>query len=302
MAVGPDDGPGRLPFGFMKPLHPPDQVAPSTARRLLAALADVQVEGRLPSVVAGLVRDGHLVWTAGYGDVPGDPVDTQYKIGSITKTMTAVLVLQLVEERRIRLDSRIGEVLGNVGYADRTVRQLLAHVGGLQAEPDGPWWERSDNGPFDEADHGQVTPAHPVGRTWHYSNLAYGLLGELVARLRGEPWADALRSRVLEPLGMDRTTYDPQAPHAQGFSVHPYARTLLAEPNPDTGWMAPAGQLWSTVTDLATYTRFLLEGHPDVCPSRCWRRRSSRSPGRWPPGSASPMAWASRCSPGARAP
>ena len=76
-------------------------VAPSTAHRLRAELARVQVAGRIPSVVAGVLREGELVWADGYGDVPGDPRDTQYKIGSITKTMTAVLVLQLVAEGRV---------------------------------------------------------------------------------------------------------------------------------------------------------------------------------------------------------
>jgi hypothetical protein len=59
---------------------------------------------------------------------------------------------------------------------------------------------------------------------------------------------------------MRRTSYHAQGVHAQGYSVHPYANTLTAEPHPDTGAMAPAGQLWSTVTDLATYAAFLLEG------------------------------------------
>ena len=77
-------------------------VADVTARRLLARVARWQVDGRLPSMVAGVVRDGGLAWSAGYGDVPGEVADTQYKIGSITKTFTAVLVLQLVEEGALR--------------------------------------------------------------------------------------------------------------------------------------------------------------------------------------------------------
>lgn len=245
-------------------------VASVTARRLLATLAEIQVEGRVPSVVAGVVRDGSLAWSAGYGDVPGDPTDTQYKIGSITKTLTAVLILQLVGEGRLGLDDQASSVLGEVGYADRTIRNLLAHNAGLQAEPNGPWWERSDvaeaNADFAAlaAVNDGSEAAHPVLRTFHYSNLAYGLLGEVVARLRGEPWWTCVEERILGPLGMTRTSYQPEGGHAQGYSVHPYARTLVKEPHPDTGAMAPAGQLWSTVTDLATYTRFLLDGHPDV--------------------------------------
>lgn len=246
-------------------------VAASTAHRLRAELARVQVAGRIPSVAAGVLRDGELAWVDGYGDVPGDPRDTQYKIGSITKTMTAVLVLQLVAEGRLSLDDEVGSVLGDVGYAGRTVRSLLAHAGGLQAEPNGSWWERSENGGFDAlagANDGTDAAFGP-GETFHYSNLAYGLLGEVVARLRGQTWWEALRARVLAPLGMTRTSYQAEGAHADGWSVHPYAGTLVREPHPDTGAMAPAGQLWSTVADLGTWTRFLLEGHPDVL-DRSW--------------------------------
>ncbi len=241
-------------------------VAPVTQRRLLAALARIQAEGRVPSIVAGLVRDGGLVWSAGYGDVPGDHLDVQYKIGSITKTMTAVLVLQLVEEGRISLDDSAATVLGDVGYADRTVRMLLAHNAGVQAEPEGPWWERSEGVDFATlaaANDGSGS-VWEAGHRFHYSNLSYALLGELVARLRGQTWWQCAQERLLAPLGMTRTTYHEEAPHALGYSVHPYANTLTPEPLPDTGAMAPAGQLWSTITDLATYAQFLLDGHPDV--------------------------------------
>jgi CubicO group peptidase (beta-lactamase class C family) len=217
-----------------------------------------------------VLREGELVWSDGYGDVPGDPRDTQYKIGSITKTMTAVLVLQLVAEGRLSLDDTVGSVLGEVGYAERSIGSLLAHAGGLQAEPNGPWWERSENGPFAglAAANDGSDAAFDAGRTFHYSNLAYGLLGEVVARLRGQSWWEATRERVLAPLGMRRTTYQAEGAHADGWSVHPYAGTLVREPHPDTGAMAPAGQLWSTVADLGTWTRFLLEGHADVLAPR----------------------------------
>ena len=84
-----------------------DPVAPVTARRLLARLAHAQSDGRLPSVVAGVLRDGALAWsgTRGTAPVPGhDPLDVQYRIGSITKTLTAVVVLQLARDGRLDLD------------------------------------------------------------------------------------------------------------------------------------------------------------------------------------------------------
>ncbi|UUZ59058.1 beta-lactamase family protein [Nocardioides sp. B-3] len=237
-----------------------------TDYRLRWRVAKARADGMVPSIVAGVVRDGTLAWAGGAGAVPGPLTDTQYKIGSITKTFTAVLILQLVEEGLLSLDAPASSVLGEVGYADRSIRQLSAHSGGLQAEPAGSWWERSEGGSFESlagANDGSAAPCAP-DRQFHYSNLGYGLLGEIVARLRGQTRWEVASERILTPLGMNRTSYQHSGTHAEGWSVHPYAQTLIAEPLPDTAAMAPAGQVWSTVADLATYCGFLLEGHDDV--------------------------------------
>jgi CubicO group peptidase (beta-lactamase class C family) len=247
-------------------------VSETTARRLLALLAQHQVSGRLPSLVAGVVRDGELAWSGAYGDHgEGDPADLQYRIGSITKTFTAVLVLQLVRDGRLDLDQPAADVLGDVGYADRSLRQLLGHGSGMQSEPAGSWWERSERVTWDElvARNDGSGVVFPAGQQFHYSNLGYALLGEVVARVLGQPWSDAVRDRILDPLGLARTSYLPQGRAARGWSVDPYAATLTAEPATDTGAMAPAGQLWSTVRDLARYAAFLGAGHPDVL-DRSW--------------------------------
>lgn len=244
-------------------------VSDFTSYRLGWRVAKAQADGMVPSIVAGVVRNGTLAWAGCAGAVPGPLTDTQYKIGSITKTFTAVLILQLIEEGLLTLDAPASSVLGDVGYADRSIRQLLAHSGGLQAEPAGSWWERSEGGSFESlagANDGSAAPYEP-DRQFHYSNLGYGLLGEIVARLRGQTWWEATTERILTPLGMSRTSYQATGTHAEGWSVHPYAQTLIAEPLPDTAAMAPAGQVWSTVADLATYCGFLLEGHDDVLSS-----------------------------------
>ncbi|HEY0950428.1 serine hydrolase domain-containing protein [Nocardioides sp.] len=249
-----------------------DPVAPSTSRRLLAVLARAQSRGRLPSVVAGLVRDGEPVWFGSYGGpaVTGhDPLDVQYRIGSITKTMTAVLVLQLERDRRVALDDPASAVLTELAghpYADQSLRTLLAHDAGLQSEPAGSWWERTPGGSFVDlmAANDGTGAAFGAHERFHYSNLGYAVLGEVAARVLGTTWWEAVRARVLEPLGMTRTAYLPEGAAAQGRSVHPYDGTLLDEPATDNGAMAPAGQLWATITDLATYAAFLGQGHPDV--------------------------------------
>ncbi|MFN8196202.1 MAG: serine hydrolase domain-containing protein [Nocardioidaceae bacterium] len=240
-------------------------------RRLDVRLARAQAAGRLPSVVGALVRDGAVAWWGAAGEASTEPLDRQYRIGSITKTVTAVLVLQLVRDGRLGLDHPASAVLDDPALrgsllGSTTVRGLLSHHGGLPSEPVGDWWERSDGVTWDELveANSAAVPRFPARQQFHYSNLSYALLGEIVARLHGRPWWDCARDLVLRPLGMTRTSYLPEAPSAPGLSVHPYLGTLSPEPATDTRAMAPAGQLWSTATDLASYAAFLVDGHPDV--------------------------------------
>ncbi len=233
-----------------------------------AVLDRYQAERRLPSIIAGVLDGPELAWvgTAGGETTP----DTQFRIGSITKVMTAVLVMQCRDEGLLDLDDSIKRFVPETGYASATVRQLLAHVSGMQSEPVGPWWERSPGIPVEDllaANDGSHSAFGP-GEQYHYSNLGYALLGEAVARLRGRPWFSLVQDRVLDPLAMGRTSYLPEAPYAPGFSVHHLEGTLTGEPLHDTGSMAPAGQLWSTLDDVTRFAAFLAGGEPAVLADR----------------------------------
>jgi CubicO group peptidase (beta-lactamase class C family) len=247
------------------------QLLPETRRALVHRLATGQVAGRAPSVVAAVVRDGQCVWEGGWGSVDGrtPDADVQYRIGSITKTFTAVLVLRLRDEGRLALTDPLEEYVPGTVAGQATIGALLAHTAGLAAEPTGPWWERTP---------GELRPTlvdvlgddpqiHPAGQRHHYSNPGYALLGAVVERVRGQAWGEVLRREVLEPLAMARTTLLPVAPHAAGWAVHPWADVLLAEPTVDTGLMAPAGELWSTAADLAKFAAFLMAGDDRILPS-----------------------------------
>lgn len=246
---------------------------PATRRALTRRLAQEQARNRVPSLIAGLVRDGETIWVDSRGSVDGSAptARTQYRIGSITKSMVAVLVMRLRDEGRLDVADRLDDHLPGTAVGDRQIWQLLAHTSGLSSEPNGPWWERS-LGPEAEdlvagVDHRELRPE--PRHVFHYSNTAYGLLGELVARHRGADWMDVLRRELLDPLGMDRTSEHPEPPHASGWSVHPFADVLQPEPAHDAGAMAPAGQLWSTVDDMARWVRFLAGDtgevlHPDT--------------------------------------
>ncbi len=247
---------------------PSEELLPATQRALLHRLATGQSESRTPSMVGAVVREGVPVWTHARGTVDGQPptADTQYRIGSLTKTFVAVLVMRLRDEGRLDLCDPLEKHLTGTAAGRLTIAELLTHTSGLAAETPGPWWERTP---------GELRPAlrdilgeppmlHPQGRRFHYSNPGFALLGALVGRLRGEPWGEALRREVLLPLRMLRTTLLPEVPHARGWAVHPWADVLLPEPSHDTGVMGPAGQLWSTAADLCRWAAFLSAGADEV--------------------------------------
>ncbi|KPI07760.1 beta-lactamase [Actinobacteria bacterium OK074] len=245
-----------------------EELLPATRRALLHRIAVAQAEGRAPSLVAAVVRGGEVVWRGARGSVDGQvpDEDVQYRIGSITKTFTAVLVLRLRDEGVLDLGDPLEKHLPGTGAGEATVAELLAHTGGLAAESPAPWWERTPGSlrPALADVLGEQPLPHPVGRRYHYSNPGYTVLGALVERLRGAPWEEVLRREVLEPLGLHRTSGAPRAPHAGGWAVHPWADVMLPEPVEDLGLMAPAGQLWSTTGDLARFAVFLARGDERV--------------------------------------
>ncbi|MEV5198009.1 serine hydrolase domain-containing protein [Streptomyces sp. NPDC053720] len=245
-----------------------EQLLPGTQRALLHRIATAQSEGRAPSLVAAVRRQGQTVWSGARSCVDGHAPDgdTQFRIGSLTKTFTAVLVLRLRDEGLLDLEDPLEKHLPGTGVGDVTIHQLLGHSAGLGAESPAPWWERTPGTLRPElADVlGEQTRMHSPGHRHHYSNPGYTLLGALVEKVRGASWAEVLRGEILEPLAMHRTGPQPQAPHAGGWAVHPWADAMLPEPAEDLGLMAPAGQLWSTTDDLLRFATFLAEGDDRV--------------------------------------
>ncbi|HET7172714.1 MAG TPA: serine hydrolase domain-containing protein [Nocardioidaceae bacterium] len=248
------------------------ELSPATETALHRVVAARQSEGRVPGIAAGVVRDGRLAWTGGVGAAdlaePGrrPDEDTQFLIASNTKTFTAVLVMQLRDEGRLDLDDPLERHIPESTHGGVTIRQLLAHVSGMQREPVGDVWETLTY-PDRVALVAGWNEAERILRPhyrWHYSNLCYSMLGEVVARLDGREWVDSLRARILEPLGMNRTTLGLVPPCARGYYVPPFSDVPVVEPVLDIDAMAAAGGLASTVADLATWTSFVADPVAEV--------------------------------------
>lgn len=260
---------------------------------LLARVVRARREGRVPSMVVSVLVDGEVAWSTGVGSLDGrdaamPTVDTSYQIGSITKSLVAAVVHQLAGEGRLSLDDAArdhADLPATVG--DLRLGELLAHGSGLRAETSSPWWERTPGRSPEDlwGDLDTVDRARPAARgALHYSNVGYALLGRVVEEVDGRSWFEAVRSRILDPAGMTRTVLalpgmdlasaaaaDPATwaglDAAVPLAVHPDRSALLVEPVHDYGVMAPAGQLWSTASDLARWARALSGRAPDVLAS-----------------------------------
>jgi CubicO group peptidase (beta-lactamase class C family) len=241
------------------------------SRKLDRILRTAQRERRIPSVAAAVFRDGEVVWSdaVGLADVEAGEeatADHAYRIGSITKTFTAVCVMQLRDAGQVDLDAPLHSYIQEVASGP-TVRQALAHLSGLQREPPGEIWETLMPPSREELLAG-LEDAEQVlapGTVWHYSNLAFGLLGELVVRVSDTFYPAYLEMNVLEPLGLWRTSTQPIEPVARGYYVGPWSDEAKLEPDLElTESTAALGQLWSTTEDLALWGSFLATGREDV--------------------------------------
>lgn len=171
------------------------------------------------------------------------------------------MVMQLRDEGRLRLDDAVEHHLADSSHPDVTIRQLLAHTTGMAREPVGDVWDTLRFPDRDELVPGW-NQAERIGRPhtlWHYSNLGYSILGEIVARLDGAEWQESLQRRLLDPLELRRTTLSPTEPVAGGYFVPPFTDVPIAEPPIELGALAPAGGLYSTAADLATWHGFLAD-------------------------------------------
>ena len=224
-----------------------------------------------------VAKHGKVIYERGFGDadierqVPNEPT-TKFGIASLTKQFTAVLVLQAVEEGKIRLDGKVSDYLDwyRKDTGDRmTVEQVLHHTSGLPGDFDQPEFGdgteaqvRMDPRAFAEKVC-QKNLASAPGTKWEYSNCGYDLLGLILEKASGRRFEELLRERLLEPLGMNDTGLDRnnllEIGGAKGYVRHA-GPWYSAGPDLDRLHLFSGGGMYSTVEDLLRWNEALNGG------------------------------------------
>lgn len=267
-------------------LPPPRFADPERARKLATAFPEIErlftnwVERQqMPGAVLGIIIDGDLVWVKAAGvretndRAPVTP-DTVFRIASMTKSFTALSILKLRDQGKLSLDdpvSRYVPALADLPSPTKdspvlTIRHLLTHSEGFPE--DNPWGDRQ-LAQSDEAMRNWLRAGIPFstapGTAFEYSNYGFAILGQVVARASGRPYADYVRDQILLPLGMRSSTFDvgavPREHIALGYSAQDNDN-WKEEPILAHGAFGPAGGLWTSARDLARYVAFLMSAFP----------------------------------------
>jgi dipeptidyl aminopeptidase/acylaminoacyl peptidase/CubicO group peptidase (beta-lactamase class C family) len=239
-------------------------------QRRLAVLAE---RHGVPGATLGILRlgepDDELI-SAAYGLLNVDTgvaatADSVFQIGSMTKVWTTTIAMQLADEGLLDLDAPIADVLPELKLADDevtkrvTMRHLLTHTSGIDGDV------FTDTGRGDDcleayvAGLRDVGQNHPLGVTWSYCNSGFSLAGRVIERLTAGTWDDAVRQRLVKPLGLTRTVTLPEEALLHRAAVG----HLSTGRTPVWGLpraIGPAGLISSTVADVLAFARLHLTG------------------------------------------
>ena len=253
--------------------------------KLQAAFPDIDARFRtfaaqshVPGIAWGIVVDGELVHHggAGYRELttksPVTP-DTVFRIASMTKSFTALSILKLRDEGKLALDDPAEEYvpeLAGLKYptADSptiTIRHLLSHAEGWPE--DNAWGDRQlavTDAEMSEMMRRGIPFSNAPGIAYEYSNFGFAVLGRIVSRVSGVPYAEYLQANILRPLGMSSTTMEPGVV-AESRRAHGYRwedGTWKEEPPLPDGAFGPMGGLLTSIRDLSRYVAFHLAAWP----------------------------------------
>jgi CubicO group peptidase (beta-lactamase class C family) len=220
-----------------------------------------------------VMKDGKIVYAGGAGtaSIAGNVAvspETRFAIGSITKQFTSTCILLLAEEGKLSVHDKVAKWFPHLTKAEEiTVLDLMNHVSGYP-----------DYYPLDFVDRPMQKPIavsalidrwgggkldFEPGTRYSYSNTGFVMLGQIVSKVSGEPYASFLEKRVLKPQGLTHTVFEPRDPAPPEFA-RGYVTFALSQPEPATpegpGWVDAAGALYSTASDLAKWDLALMEG------------------------------------------
>ena len=236
-------------------------------------VAQAARDWKTPGMAIAIVQGDSLVFARGYGlrEVgTTNRVDehSRFAIGSTTKAMTSMGLAMLVEEGKLRFDDRIVDHIPEFQLSDPwvtrevTVRDVLLHRTGLPGTD--AMWTRFNFSPAEMLRRVRyIKPTASFRTEWQYQNVMYGAVaGTLLERVSGMKWADFLRTRIFAPLGMTETE-----PLVAGILSKPNVAVPHALRNDtarvarlgNTDSIAPAGSVWSSVSDMSKWMRFILD-------------------------------------------
>jgi CubicO group peptidase (beta-lactamase class C family) len=240
--------------------------------------ADYALDQHVPGLVYGIVADGQLAYVRGMGvqDLASKrPVtpDSLFRIASMTKAFTALTILKLRDDGKLQLEAPAENYvpeMKNWTYPTQDaprirVRDLLNHTGGLVT--DDPWGDRQTPLPdaaFTELLRGGVPFSHAPGITMEYSNFGYAVLGRIITKVSGRPYADTISSTLMQPLGMASTGFladaAPQERRAQGY--HWADNTWTQVQTMGHGAFGAMGGVQTSAVDYAKWMGYLLSAWP----------------------------------------
>ena len=243
------------------------QVNQDSFKKLDGLFSEQVKNKKSPSYSVAVVQNGVVAYAKSFGmanledEVSAAP-NTVYRIGSITKQFTATMIMQLVNEGKLKVDDLLETILTDMpkAWAKVTVKNLLNHTSGIKSYTEIPDLFAGDAmKPTTPAGIIKKVDALPMdfepGAKWHYNNTGYELLGMIIEKLDKRPYAESLSARILKPLGMDHTYFTSESKviqhRAQGYSWEKIGFEHAHYLNMD--WPYAAGSIESTVLDLAKW-------------------------------------------------
>lgn len=242
------------------------------SREIDAFVGDQMEKNRIPGVAVTILRDGEVFHSGGYGhtsdeDQPVTP-QTPFVIGSTTKSITALAIMQLVEAGQVDLDAPVQQYLPWFTLADTdrtariTVRHLLTMTSGISPLAGGEAFQSTVSMSPEEAVRSLANASfiHEPGERFEYVNANYAILGVLITEVSGQSFGDYLRENIFEPLEMHNSFTDPESARAAGFvDGHRYWFSLdVPFETPDLPQLVPAGYVISSSEDLSHYLEMYL--------------------------------------------